>query len=86
MVKNDILESKVMGGGEQGRKGGRKIGREEGRAEGREEGRKEGRKIGRAEGREEAIVAIARKLKQRGASVAEIAELTGLSEEKFDIL
>jgi len=78
MVENDILETKVIEGLEQGRKEGRKIGR----AEGREEGRAEGRE----EGREEAIVAIARKLKQRGASVAEIAELTGLSEEEFDIL
>ena len=55
-------------------------GRKKGMAEGRAEGRAEGEKIGRAEGEKKANIAIARKLKAKGFSPAEIAELTGLPE------
>ena len=51
----------------------------EGRAEGREEGRAEGR----AEGREEEKIDLARKMKARGISPEDIADITGLSAEKI---
>ena len=53
------------------------------RAEGREEGRAEGRADGRAEGinigEQNKAFEIARKLKQKGYTIVEITELTGLS-------
>ena len=48
-----------------------------GREEGLAEGRKEGLAKGREEGREEGSLDIARKMKAKGFSVEEIAELTG---------
>ena len=42
-----------------------------------------GESKGRAEGRAEERVALARKMKQRGMAVAEIAELTDLTEEEL---
>ena len=107
MVENDILETKVIEGLEQGRKEGRREGREEGRREGRKEGIEEGRKEGieegrkegieegrkegieegiekgRMEGRFEAMVDLARKMKQRGTPLADISEFTGLAEEEI---
>ena len=47
---------------------------------GRKKGMAEGRAEGRAEGEKKANIAIARKLKAKGFSPAEIAELTGLPE------
>ena len=70
----------------EGREEGLAEGREEGLAEGREEGRAEGREEGRAEGREEGILAIARKMKQKGKTVEEIAELTDLTIEEIERL
>ena len=58
----------------------------DGRAEGLAEGREEGREEGRAEGREEGILAIARKMKQKGKTVEEIAELTDLTIEEIERL
>ena len=85
MIENDVLETKVIEGLEQGRKEGREEGRaegrEEGRAEGREEGRAEGREEGRAEGEQSKAESIAMKMKLRGLPLSDIAELTGLSEE-----
>ena len=46
-------------------------------------GESKGRAKGRAEGRAEERVALARKMKQRGMAVAEIAELTDLTEEEL---
>ena len=54
----------------------------QGRAEGREEGREEGEAIGLERGRAETVLAIARKMKSKGSSVADIQELTGLSEHE----
>ena len=54
-------------------------GRAEGREEGRAEGRAEGREEGRAEGRNAAIHENARRMKTRGYSPEEIAEITGLT-------
>ena len=58
-------------------------GREEGEAIGLEKGREEGREEGRAEGRAETVMAIARRMKSKGSSFADIQELTGLSEEEI---
>ncbi len=66
---------------EEGRKEGHKEGLEVGRKEGLEEGHKHGLEEGRAAGRFEAMLDLARRMKQRGTPLAVIAELTGLSEE-----
>ena len=58
-------------------------GREEGEASGLEKGREEGRAEGREEGRAEIVMAIARRMKSKGSSFADIQELTGLSEEEI---
>ena len=64
-----------------GRVEGRAEGLEEGRAKGLEEGRAEGLEEGRAEGRAEGTLAVARKMKAKGKSLEEIAELTDLPVE-----
>ena len=51
--------------------------------EGRKQGREEGREEGRKEGLRQGIKDIARKMKERGRPLAEIAEMTGLSEEEI---
>jgi predicted transposase YdaD len=56
--------------------------KKEGREEGREEGKKEGRQEGKKEGRQEEKLEIAQKMKNRGLSVSQIAEDTGLSVEE----
>ena len=50
------------------------------------QGRAEGLEEGRAEGRAETVLAIARKMKSKGSSVADIQELTGLSVEEIGCL
>ena len=85
VMRTQLMEAEIKGrkkGMAEGRAEGEKIGRAEGEKIGRAEGRAEGEKIGRAEGEkigeEKANAAIARKLKAKGFSTAEIAELTGL--------
>ena len=67
VMRTQLLEAEIKG---------RKKGMAEGRAEGEKVGRAEGEKKGRAEGKAE----VALKLKAKGFSLTEIAELTGLSE------
>ena len=98
MVENDILETKVIEGLEQGRelglkqglKQGRELGLKQGMEQGLEKGRAEGIEKGRAEGiekgRAEGILSVARKLKQSGMDIALIASSTGLSEAEISIL
>ena len=91
MVQNDVLDTAKLEGREEGLKEGRAegrkegiiVGREKGRVEGLEEGRKEGRTEGREEGKTEACLANARKMKQKGYPLADIAEITGLTEEEI---
>jgi len=64
---------------ERGRAEGLEKGLAEGRAEGRAEDRAEGLERGRAEGTKQAQIDIARKLKDRGYAVEEIADITGLT-------
>ena len=61
-----------------GFKKGEAAGVEKGRAEGLQQGRAEGRAKGRAEG----ILAIAQRMKERGKSVEEIIDMTGLTPEE----
>ena len=61
-------------------------GREEGRAEGRAEGIVEGRAKGREQGRAEEKIENARKMKMKGFSVNDIADITGLSLEEIEKL
>lgn len=61
--------------------------RDEGWNEGRAEGRAEGREEGRSEGRKEGMKDVARRMKQKGFSDSDIAQMTGLSvEELADVL
>ena len=91
MVQNDVLDTAKLEGRAEGRKEGIIVGREKGRAEGLEEGRKEGRTegreegiiVGREKGKTEERLANARKMKQKGYPLADIAEITGLSEKEI---
>jgi len=58
----------------------KQVGREEGHQEGIEQGIKRGRQEGRQEGEYQAKINTARKLLQREMDLADIAEITGLSE------
>ena len=83
-VKEDRdRRSAYVGGVEDGEKIGEargiEIGEARGLEKGREEGRAEGREEGRAEGRMESLSDIARKMKEKGFSDAQIAEITGVS-------
>ncbi|MCH5228135.1 MAG: Rpn family recombination-promoting nuclease/putative transposase [Muribaculaceae bacterium] len=51
----------------------------EGREEGKVLGREEGKALGREEGKNEALMAVAKTMKQSGVSLAEISKFTGLS-------
>ncbi len=48
--------------------------------------RAEGRAEGQAEGREEANIENARKMKAKGFTIADIADITGLSAENIEKL
>ena len=74
MVQEDVLSTAKIEG------------RAEGRAEGHKEGREEGLAEGREEGREEANIANARKMKAKGFSIEDIAEITGLSTEAIETM
>ena len=75
MVQNDVLDTAKM----EGRAEGRAEGLAEGLAEGMAKGLAKGHEKGLAEGREAAILAMARRMKEKGMPLAEIAEMTGLS-------
>ena len=60
--------------------------KEEGRAEGRAEGREEGREEGRAEGEQAKAIDTARKMKAKGFSIEDIAEITSITVEEIDRL
>lgn len=59
-------------------------GREIGKQEGRQEGRQEGKQEGKQEGREEAIMMVAKRMKEKGKTNEEIADLMGLEIEMID--
>ena len=61
-------------------------GRAEGRAEGLAEGRAEGRAEGLAEGRKEADMEYARRMRMKGYSIEDIAEITGLGPDEIAAL
>ena len=61
-------------------------GLEKGLEKGREKGREEGIEIGKEKGREQANMAIVRRMKERGFSVEEIADMTGLTPEEIECL
>ena len=64
----------------------RKAGIEEGKKAGIEEGKKAGIEEGKKTGIKESKKEIARKLKETGMEIKQIAEITGLSEEEIDKL
>ena len=74
----------MMQGIKQGIGLGREKGRKEGHKKGRTEGRKEGISIGIKQGIEQRNRDLARKCLQKGISISEIAELTGLTEEQIN--
>ena len=72
-----VMEGKFMEGFAKGFAKGREEGLAKAREEAREEGLAKGREEGLAKGREEVSLDIARKMKAKGFSLEEIAELTG---------
>ena len=70
----------------EGEKKGRQAGLKEGERKGLRVGEKKGRKIGRQEGQIERSKEIAARMKARGISPEEIAELTGLEVSEVDTL
>ncbi|TAF80903.1 MAG: hypothetical protein EAZ50_07785 [Runella slithyformis] len=72
-----------MNGISEGFEEGRTEGLEEGRAEGLEEGRAEGLEEGRAEGALEKALETAKKMKEKGFSTDDIADITGLSRQEI---
>ena len=70
----------------EGEKKGRQAGFKEGERKGLRVGEKKGRKIGRQEGQIERSKEIAARMKARGISPEEIAELTGLEVSEVDML
>ena len=83
MIENDIMETKVIEGLEQGRAEGRAEGLKQGKAEGRAEGLKQGKAEGRAEGRAEGKMEVARTMKANNIPDDQIALFTGLSLEEI---
>ena len=61
----------------------REEGRAEGEARGEAKGVMKGKAEGKAEGRFEERVTILRRMKKTGMSIAEIAQITGLSEDEI---
>ncbi|MDE5889423.1 MAG: Rpn family recombination-promoting nuclease/putative transposase [Bacteroidales bacterium] len=59
---------------------------EKGREEGRKEGREEGEVTGREKGRAEMTLELAKTMKAKGMSTADIAEITGLTEQAIENL
>ena len=78
MTPNDIHNA-VDTARREGWEEGMEEGRAEGRAEGEAKGRAEGEAKGRAEGRTEEKLALAQKMKSKGFSIADIADMTGLT-------
>ena len=82
--------SVIKTGWDEGHTEGFKEGRAEGRAEGREEGRAEGREEGRAEGLAEGekkkAQEVAKRMKELGLSVKDIAQCTQLTQEEIEQL
>jgi predicted transposase/invertase (TIGR01784 family) len=58
-------------------------GKEEGKREGKEEGKREGKEEGKRKGKEEGKLEIVPKLRQKGFSIQEIADLLDLDPEKI---
>jgi predicted transposase/invertase (TIGR01784 family) len=75
-----LVESNYGLGRLEGREEGKEIGREEGKEIGREEGREEGRQ----EGEKLKALEVATKMKQKGATLEEIMDLTGLTKEEIE--
>ena len=84
MVQNDVLDTAKMEGRAEGRAEGLAEGRAEGRAEGLVEGHEKGLAEGMEKGRHNALLATAKRMKEKGLSSADIAEMTGLSVEEVE--
>lgn len=82
-IQNDVLDTARMEGWDEGMEEGIKEGMEEGIKEGIKKGIKEGMEKGMAEGELNKAKAIARKLKQKGFDIADIADTTGLTESEI---
>ena len=77
LIEEGIIKGKYLGIGE---------GFEIGKKEGIKEGIKEGKKEGREEGSEERAVSVAKWMLEKGMSIEDIQEATGLSMEKINSL
>ena len=83
VILRDNIHTERAEGRAEGLEEGRAEGLEEGRAEGLEEGRAEGLEEGRAKGVEEARKQSAVRMKAKGFSAEDIADITGLSLEEI---
>ena len=81
-----ILRDNIITARGEGHLEGRAEGRAEGIAEGRAEGIAEGRAEGIAEGERNALRRTAKGMKQKGLSVQDISDITGLTKEEIDLL
>ncbi len=79
-------ESLIVSNYEVGEQKGIEKGRKEGKEEGIKEGKEEGLKEGKKEGKKEMSIEITKKCLQKGMSISEIIELTGLSKEEIEKL
>ena len=73
-------------GKEEGREEGREEGLEIGREQGLETGREQGLEMGREAGKEEAILIMAKNMKQQGVDIATIMNVSNLSQADIDKL
>lgn len=85
-IQNDVINTAKNDGLAEGREEGRAEGLAEGREEGRAEGLAEGREEGRAEGQMREKLDNALKMKNKGFTTEDIAEITGLSKEEIEKL
>ena len=76
----DVMRTQLMEAEIKGRKKGEKIGMEKGLEKGEKIGMEKGRAEGEKIGAKKVKTEMARKLKSKGFGIAEIAELTGMSE------
>jgi predicted transposase/invertase (TIGR01784 family) len=82
LMDRAILRNTMTTARDEGHNEGLAEGLEKGLEKGRAEGRAEGLEKGLEKGRAEGIRAVARKMKQNGLSDADIAQMTGLSNEE----
>ena len=83
MIQNDVLGNSLAEGIKIGRAQGKKEGLAEGKKKGLAQGKKEGLAEGKTKGRAEEKRALAKNMLTHGLSLADVASITGLTEEEL---